>query len=454
MRRPDASVLLVDDDPGSLMALEALLQDLNLDLVKANSGEEALRHVLDQEFALILLDAKMPGMDGFQTARLIRQRRRSYHTPIIFLTGNRLDEISIFKGYEAGAVDYMVKPVVPEVLRSKTLVFVDLYRKNAEIKRHREQLRQAARASQRRFYDLVQGLDAIVWEAEAVDHQFSFVSQQAEAIIGYPVHNWTENTNFRTTIIYPEDRARAVQFYQEAVSFHEGREIVYRVVTAGGEIIWVRDHVRVVRNAEGRPEQLRGVMVDVTSHKNAEEHLAKLAHHDSLTGLPNRYLLKIRLDAIISGWSKETNHLAAVLFLDLDGFKSINDTLGHDIGDIVLQTVGRRLQHCIREHDMAARLGGDEFITIIDRITSREEAALVADKIRHQIALPIVTEGHGLQVTCSMGVSFFPGDGVNAESLLKNADMAMYSAKQQGKNNYLFYREEMRHATAKRRSGT
>ena len=103
---------------------------------------------------------------------------------------------------------------------------------------------------------------------------------------------------------------------------------------------------------------------------------------------------------------------------------------------------------------MVARLGGDEFITIIDRITSREEAALVADKIRHQIALPIVTEGHGLQVTCSMVVSFFPGDGVDSESLLKNADMTMYAAKQQGKNYYLFYREEMRHVTARRRSGT
>ncbi|HKA42961.1 MAG TPA: response regulator [Burkholderiales bacterium] len=148
--RPTASILIVDDDGRNLMALQALLEDMGHQLVPAASGGEALRHLLRKEFAAILLDAQMPGMDGFETARLIRQRERLRHTPIIFLTGAYEDSFSMFRGYEAGAVDYLVKPVVPEVLKSKIAVFVELYLNNtrlagevAERKLIEEQLRQS-----------------------------------------------------------------------------------------------------------------------------------------------------------------------------------------------------------------------------------------------------------------------------------------------------------------------
>src|SRR5438477_6308978 len=133
--QPQASILAVDDDTRSLMALRGLVSEMSLSLVTAKSGEEALRCVLKQDFAVILLDARMPGVDGFETARLIRERERSRHTPIIFLTGAYEDVHSVFRGYEAGAVDYIVKPLVPEILKSKISVFVDLYIKNAVLMR-------------------------------------------------------------------------------------------------------------------------------------------------------------------------------------------------------------------------------------------------------------------------------------------------------------------------------
>lgn len=437
----EAKILLVDDDPGSLQALSALLEDLGLMIITASSGAEALRQVLEHEFALILLDVRMPEVDGFETAALIRSRRRSYGTPIVFLTGKSAEDNYVFKGYEVGAVDYLVKPVVPEVLRSKVMVFVDLYRKNAEIMQQREELREAAKASAKRFYDLVQGLDAIVWECDAIEYQFTFVSQQAERMLGYKVDEWLSDKNFLTKIIHPEDIAQATDTYRKTLESGTGREVVYRARKADGGFAWIRDTVRVVRDPQGRPIQLRGVMVDVTAHKEAEERLAQMAHYDALTGLPNRNLLEDRLRSIMD--RRVGEEMSAVMFLDLDRFKFINDTMGHDVGDALLCSIAKRLRGCIREHDMVARLGGDEFIAIVDRIETREEVGLVADKILQRLALPVTARGEEIYVTCSIGVSVYPHDGTDAEALVKNADVAMYAAKQQGKNNFQFYREEM-----------
>ncbi len=442
-RLTDTRVLVVDDDPASGAALGALLEDLGPQIVTVTSGEEALRQVLEHEFALIILDVKMPGLDGFETAALIRGRRRSYQTPIVFLTGKSAEDTYVFKGYEVGAVDYMVKPVVPEVLRSKVMVFVDLYEKNFEIKQQREALRRAAKASAKRFYDLVQGLDAIVWEYDVLEQQFSFVSQQAETILGYQVEQWRDDKNFLSNLMHPDDRRSAMEIYSKVLESFESREVIYRARHADDRFLWIRDTIRVVRDEHSRPIQLRGVMVDVTAHKEAEQRLAQMAHFDALTGLPNRHLLEDRLREIMGRREDPERQMSAVLFFDLDRFKLINDTMGHDVGDALLRSVAKRLRGCIRENDVAARLGGDEFIAIIDRISTKDEAAMVAEKVLHRLAQPVVIGGEEVYVTCSIGISCFPEDGTNAETLLKNADLAMYVAKERGKNTYKFFRSEM-----------
>lgn len=446
----EAKILLVDDDPRSLDALVALLEDLGPRIFTAASGMEALRHVLEHEFALILLDVRMPGLDGFETASMIRSRRRSYRTPIVFLTGKSAQETYVFKGYEVGAVDYLVKPVIPEVLRSKVMVFVDLYRKSAEITAQREELRQIAKASAKRFYDLVQGLDAIVWECDAIDYQFTFVSQQAENMFGYKVEEWLNDKNFLTRIIHPDDVAGTMEAYTKTLELGTDQKVVYRARTADGSVFWMRDTVRVIRDEQGRPVQLRGVMVDVTAHKEAEHRLAQMAHFDALTGLPNRILLEQRLRDILSRTS--VRDMSAVMFLDLDRFKFINDTMGHDVGDSLLRAVAKRLRGCVREHDMVARLGGDEFIAIVDGFNTRDEVAAVAEKILYRLARPVTVGGDEIYITCSVGVSVYPDDAADTETLVRNADLAMYAAKQRGKNTYQFYRDDMNRDLAERQA--
>ena len=188
---------------------------------------------------------------------------------------------------------------------------------------------------------------------------------------------------------------------------------------------------------------------DITDAKQAEHKILYLAHHDAVTGLPNRNLLRDRLAHDIACAEREHKQLA-LLFIDLDRFKNINDTLGHETGDVVLQAVAQTLTHCVRDSDTVARLGGDEFVIVLPEIVSSHDATVVAQKIISRMAEPLAVRGHRLHITPSIGLSIFPDDGEDAISLMKNADAAMYGAKEAGRNNYQFFTREM-HAAAMER---
>jgi diguanylate cyclase (GGDEF)-like protein/PAS domain S-box-containing protein len=326
-----------------------------------------------------------------------------------------------------------------------------------------QKLRVEARAHERRFHDLVQGLDAIVWEAEAKDGDlyFTFVSRRAEGLLGYPVERWLTEPVFWADRLHPEDREAVVSFYhgilkQDLDAPGESGEIEYRVRAADGREIWFHEAARAVADPAAPATRLCGVMMDITARKDMEARLVHLVSHDALTGLPNRNLLADRLSqALISA----TRHrrAAAVLFLDLDRFKFINDSLGHSMGDRLLQVVAERLSACVREGDTVARLGGDEFVIILEDMVRPRDAALLAQKMLDRFTLPFrvedpVTGTQEFYFTASIGISLYPGDGEDAQTLLKNADVAMYRAKEHGGNNYQFFTAEMDTRARKRLS--
>lgn len=299
-----------------------------------------------------------------------------------------------------------------------------------------DRLRAVAQASEQRFRDLLQGVDAIVWEADAANYQFTFVSQQAEELLGYPIEQWITNANFRTTYIHPDDHEEVVKLYQLATSQLKEQVIEYRAIAADGRVLWLRDLFQVVDNAAGQASLLRGVMVDITKFKHAEDQLRHDAMHDVLTGLPNRALFMHRLGQTIELAKRKQDYLFGVLFLDLDRFKVINDTLGHKVGDQLLIEISRRLEMCIRSCDTVARLGGDEFVILLEDIKNINDATYVAERIQQELALPINLSGQEVFAGTSIGIALSQTGYTRPESLLRDADTAMYHAKSLGRTRY------------------
>ncbi|MBI2802830.1 MAG: EAL domain-containing protein [Gammaproteobacteria bacterium] len=243
--------------------------------------------------------------------------------------------------------------------------------------------------------------------------------------------------------LHPEDRERMLATLRTAiVSGVEKWNEEYRFRRHDGGYATVLGRAFVARDAAGRAVRVVGSMMDITDRKRSEEQLAYLAQYDTLTGLPNRNLFKDRLGQAIVR-ADRADRLVALLYIDLDGFKEINDTLGHGMGDGVLQIAAARLRACVRESDTVARLGGDEFTIILEDAGSAEEVAEVARKILDTLTLPMAINGRELLVTGSLGIAVYPRHGDSSEILVQYADMAMYRAKSEGRNNFQFYAPAM-----------
>jgi diguanylate cyclase (GGDEF)-like protein/PAS domain S-box-containing protein len=275
---------------------------------------------------------------------------------------------------------------------------------------------------QTRFDDLVNSLDAIVWEADGDDYRMTFVSPRSRDIAGYSEDVWLNEPAFWEHHLHPDDRERAITVTDAAIRALNSVRIEYRFQVASGEYRWFSDVIRVIRKADGSGHRLVGVMIDITDQKRTEELLAYRATHDTLTGLLNREQLDIELQRV--------HQLAdpwALLFLDLNGFKDVNDALGHSVGDEVLRIVAQRLTGATRPNDILARFGGDEFC-VLAPVPEQDTAVTIARRLREAVHGATTVGGHKLRLTVTVGIAYVAPDG-SPETLLRQADAAMYSAK-------------------------
>ena len=291
--RARAKLLLVDDRPENLLALEALLEPLGQELVRAESGEEALRHLLQEEFAAILLDVQMPGLDGFQTAELIKQRERTRHVPIIFLTAISKDAEHIFRGYDAGAVDYLMKPFEPHILRAKVAVFIDLWQKTVEIRRQdallkEQEISALERESEERYTSLADAVPQIVWTTDA-DGRVVFYNER-----------WFEYTGMTRgaevharTVVHPDDIPAMEERWKLSQATGEPFEIEYRFRRADGSYRWHLGRA-VCQKDDKRQRDRLGRVGDRHRGPQARRGPADLPRRG---GLGARQLARLRADA-------------------------------------------------------------------------------------------------------------------------------------------------------------
>ena len=302
------------------------------------------------------------------------------------------------------------------------------------------------RAAEERYRSLVESLPAVVYLADfGAEGAWQYVSPQIEGLLEFTPEAWLADPGNWLRQIHPDDRelviAREDAFRASSRGHSAGFE--YRMLKRSGEVVWIRDEAVLVPVETGKPLQMRGVIVDITERKNLEDKLSRHAFYDTLTGLPNRTLFMERLEHAIARRARGSGDLLAVLFLDIDDFKVINDTLGHAAGDQLLASVARRLASDARNVDTPARFGGDEFTLLLEGLHGPDEALAVAERIAQHLAEPIQVGDRDLTTSVSVGIGMLVDDTVSAEDLVRQADIAMYRAKQDGKARAKLYDDQM-----------
>ena len=434
---PPPAILIVDDDAGKRLAIRAILAPLGHVIVEADSGRAALRAVLRERFALILMDVRMPTLDGYETARLIRERSQTRLTPIIFVTGSVEDDPGATEtAYASGAVDFIFTPVHPDVLRIKVSTYVDLFVQSQEL----EILNAALRDSEVRARAVLENVvDGIVTVDEGgLIESFTRSARRLfgyseEEVIGQPLGLIIapgEHDALSDAVLTGKQPIEALGCRKDGSWFPI--EVQTSQMQIGGRTLEI-DSIR-----------------DISERKAYTEALAHQALHDALTGLPNRILFADRVNQAIAS-AERAGEPRAVLVIDLNGFKQVNDTLGLDRGDTLLREIGKRLTDRLRETDTVARLGGDEFAILLDGASDLPAAATAAWKIQQVCEAPFVIDDEVVRVSTSIGIALFPEHGNTTADLLHRADLAMYDAKRSGTSYAVFdaeHAKQMAHSLA------
>jgi len=434
-----ARLLVVDDVPENIHNLIATLKD-EYQLLVANCGPKALELIAGPNPPdLVLLDILMPGMDGYEVCKRLKAMPIGPRIPVIFVT--LVDAIQDkVRGFEVGAADYITKPFDIDEVRARVRTHLDL----ARLRNHLEE-RVAERTallvqSEQRYRVLADYSPN--WEYWQVpDGSFLYVSPACEEVSGYTPADFFADPGLMERIIHPDDRA---EWRTHAADVHapQSKPWQLRIHDRAGNEHWIEHISKPVYNADGRFLGWRGSNRDMTDRHRAEVEREFFLHRDPLTGLPNRTLFAELLNVAIQQAEFERKEFG-LLFLDLDHFKTINESLGHEAGDRVLVEVGRRLRALVPEVDAIARIGGDEFNIILQRDASLPGIDLLAQRLIESLSQPLLLDGNKLFTGASIGVAVYPSDGRDGASLQSSADAALHQAKALGRGQLCFFTPAM-----------
>lgn len=418
-------ILIVEDDQLQSEFLSLNLIGLGYNVIDAvDSGEKAIEAVKKYSPDLIFMDIFLNGeMDGISTANQIKNLT---DTPVIYITVKDSDEI-FNQAKNTSPYAYLLKPFTVRELQLITELTLNRYRAEIKMQSFHAHLTQAQQLG-----------NMGSWEWNIINNDLIW-SDQIFRIFGLEPQAFTPTYPAFIDRIHPDDKQAVIDSVNNAVADNIPYDIEHRVILADGTIRCVHEIGEVTYDNENNPLSMIGTVIDVTERKRAEKKIEYLAYYDELTDLANRRLLLDRLSVFIA-LSRRDKSEFAVLFIDLDGFKGVNDNYGHKAGDKLLQQVAKHLKEITREMDTVARIGGDEFVILINNLSSRDSAMTTAQKILSTINKPYVLHNEiSLKISASIGIAIYPDDGQNSDDLLSNSDNAMYTAKNEGKNRICFY---------------
>jgi diguanylate cyclase (GGDEF)-like protein/PAS domain S-box-containing protein len=419
-------ILYMEDEPGLARLFQKRLERAGYVVDIACNGEEGLAIYEEGSYDVVAVDQAMPIHTGLDVIRIMASRGPL--PPMIMVTGTGSEQIAV-EAMKLGAGDYLVKDVDGGYLELLPTV-IERVLQQQRLVEERQQALAALQESEARYRGLFDGVPVGLYQSTP-EGQFLDANPALVEMLGYPDWEALLGANIADLHVEAED-FRLWRDLIERDGIVRGFEVQFH--RRDGPVIWGRNTARVVRDADGQVLYYEGSLEDITQRKRAEEELAYMATHDALTSLPNRWLFNDRLTVALAHAYRHHKKVA-VMLLDLDRFKDINDTLGHKVGDQLLQSVGERLASLVRRSDTVARMGGDEFMLILPGLARVEDAAMLAQKVLDTFREPFVLDGHELHVTTSIGIAIYPYDGEDADTLMKNADIAMYHAKELGRDS-------------------
>lgn len=422
-------ILIVEDDAHMAQALQAQIEDAGFNTVAiTGSGLEAIRLAEELHPDLVLMDIILEGdMDGVEATRQIVQRCA---LPVLYLT-THADQKHFERAKITEPFAYLLKPV-----NQRELVLT------IEMALYRHKLETQLRNSEKHLADAQRIGHLGSWDW-SIEQEQILLSDEAYRILGLPVRQSSMTLDEFITHVHGKDRPELRKAIQNTRQHGKTFSLYHRILRPNGQERILHHTGEALRDSSGAIQSITGTLQDVTELKSTEARLWHIAHHDPLCDLPNRMLMYDRLSQTLARARRNKKQVALMLF-DLDDFKQINDTYGHQAGDNLLIEISNRMRQCVRDSDTIARLAGDEFTLIIDQLSDPRDAASIAQKIINALQEPINLDGQLAIVTCSIGIALYPGDAEDMEGLLKTADHAMYESKRCGKNAFHFYTDVKR----------
>jgi len=434
-----ATLLLVDDVPANIHELlEALKDDYRIQV--ANSGTKAIELVQGPTPPdLVLLDIVMPAMDGYEVCRRIKATPLGNRIPVIFVTVVDATQEKV-KGFELGGADYITKPFDIDEVRARVRTHLELARLRRSLELLVAQRTALLNKSEEKYRILADYSPN--WEYwMAPDGSYLYVSPACEQETGYAQEDFFADAGLMEKIIHPDDLA-AWRSNGPSATGVAPAPLIFRIRAKDGSEHWIEHVHKTVLDAQGQVLGQRGSHRDISKRHEAEERLEFFINRDPLTGLPNRALFHELLGHTLQRAARDRTQFA-LLFVDMDNFKTINESLGHSLGDQVLIEAGRRLKELLPDRDAIARISGDEFNIILHDSEGMPGFDLVTQRMIDALARPFELDGHSLYVGASAGIALYPADGTTAEILQSHAEAALHQAKLRGRGMLHFFSPEM-----------